>query len=269
LRIENGSRRPALAGLATWPMLVAFLNPVAVRAQVTPTVVRQAIANACEHPPDPASEAVAAGVVIDSISRVGLPKVQMTLTWRERADTAPTRQAKTTGSNGFFVFCHVPGGVSANLMASERVTRGPFTWKIEPGQLYVQDILLPLSTTEAKGVLIGQVIDADTQQPVVDATVRLVERKQATETNRHGFFTFGTQPFGVYTLEVSRLGYADYAAPVRVAGDLQQGVEVRICKQALEIEGLKMTVRAPAAEDGHEWDGAAYESWSRDLHHRG
>ena len=234
-----------MGSVATWLLLVALLSPVLAHAQATPEVVRQAIANACQHPPDPASEAVVAGVVIDSISGVRLPMVQMTLTWRAVADTVPTRQAKTTRSNGFFVFCHVPAGVSANLVASERVTRGPFTWKVEPGQLYVQNILLPLSTTEAKGVLIGQVIDADTRQPVVDATVRLVERKQATETNRHGFFTFGTQPFGVYTLEVSRLGYADYAAPVRVAGDLQQGVEVRISKQALEIEGLKVTVRAP------------------------
>jgi hypothetical protein len=71
LRIESRKRRPAVGIFAAWPLLVALLSPVVAHAQVTPTVVRQAIANACEHPPDPASEAVVAGVVLDSISRVG------------------------------------------------------------------------------------------------------------------------------------------------------------------------------------------------------
>jgi hypothetical protein len=244
-RTERAKRGPTSGRLAVWAVLLALLGPVAARAQVPANVVRQAITNACEHPPDPASEAVVAGVVTDSVSGVRLPKVQMTLTWRGKADTVPTRQVKTTGSDGFFVFCGVPAGVSVSLVARARMTRGPFTWQIEPGQLYMQNILLPLSTTEAKGVLIGQVIDADTQRPVVDATVRLVERERTTETNTHGFFTFGTQPFGVYTLEVSRLGYADYAAPVRVAGDFQQSVQVKISKRALKLEGLRVTVRAP------------------------
>lgn len=245
MRTESRRRRPAFGFFATWSLPVALLTPVAAHAQVAPEVVRQAIASACERPPDPASEAVVAGVVIDSISGVGLPRVQMTLTWRGAMDTVATRRVGATGSHGFFVFCNVPAGVSASLTAHERSTRGPFAWEIEAGQLYVQNILLPLSTTEAKGVLVGRVIDADTRRPVVDAVVRLAERDKATGTNSHGFFTFGTQPFGVYTLEVSRLGYADYSAPVRVAGDLQQSVEVQISKQALEIEGLKVTVQAP------------------------
>ena len=225
-------------------VLWALLCPAAARGQVSTGVVSQAIANACEYPPDPASEAVIAGVVADSLSGVRLPRVEVTLTWQEATDTAPTRQDKTTGAGGFFVFCHVPAGVTANLVAHERLTRGPFTWEIEAGELYVQNILLPLSTTGAKGILVGQVVEAETGRPVVDAAVRLVERGQGASTNTHGFFTFGEQPWGIYTLEVKRLGYADYSGAVRVAGDLQQSVEVRISKKALQLEGLKVTVRA-------------------------
>lgn len=243
-RTGSGRYRPALGSFPTWPVLVALLSPVAAHGQVSPEVVSRAIANACERAPDPASEAVVAGVVIDSISGVALPRVQMTLTWRATADTAATSQVATTGSGGLFVFCHVPAGVSAKLVARERLTRGPFTWEIEPGQLYVQNILLPLSTMGRKGILVGQVIDAETRRPVVDAVVRLAERGRPTDTNSHGFFTLGEQPFGIYTLEVKRLGYADYSAPVRVAGDLQQSVEVPISRQALQVEGLTVTVRA-------------------------
>jgi hypothetical protein len=136
------------------------------------------------------------------------------------------------------------GVVSAKLVAHQRVTSGPLTFEVEPGELYIQNILLPLSTADRKGVLVGQVIDADTGRPVADAVVRLAERGQATGTNSHGFFTFGEQPFGVYTMEVKTMGYADYSAPVLVAGDLQQSVQIKVSKKALKLEGLEVTVRA-------------------------
>lgn len=230
--------------VALGAVMAALLHPVAAQAQVNSQVVGQAIANTCQRPPDPATQAVVAGVVADSVTGVVLPNVGVTLDWKPTPDSLPAGRSATTNTNGLYVFCDVPAGVIARLEAHGHVTRAPITWQIEAGQLYVQNILLPLTSADSKGILIGLVIDADTRRPVTDAEVRLEERKQATSTNSRGYFTFGEQPYGIYTLQVKRLGYADYSAPVRVAGDLQQSVEVRISKKALQLEGLTVTARA-------------------------
>ena len=224
--------------------LLGLAIPASGQGRVTTEVVSQAIANTCERPPDPTSQAVVAGVVLDSISGVGIPQVEVTLTWHlSEPDTFAT-QTRMTGPGGFFAFCNVPAGGRAELTAHRRVKRGPIVWTIDPGQLYVQNVLLPLSMTTGSGILVGQIVDADTGRPVQDASVRLTEIDQTTTTNNHGMFTLGDQPFGVYTLEVERLGYEGRSLPVRVEGDRQQSVQVQISKQPFELEGLNVSVQA-------------------------
>ncbi|HSG48054.1 MAG TPA: TonB-dependent receptor, partial [Longimicrobiales bacterium] len=94
------------------------------------------------------------------------------------------------------------------------------------------------------GILVGRIIDAERRAPVAEAQVRLVELDRTTLSNARGYFTFGEQPWGVYTLEVSSLGYAPATTGVRVAGSVAQNVEVRLSPDALELEGLTVTADA-------------------------
>lgn len=219
--------------------------PGAVKAQegAPAEVVSRAIAQTCGTLPDPESAAVVAGIVTDSISGVVLAEAEVTLSWPKTDDHKAQRFKATADGRGFFAFCDVPGGVSATLTAHLRITRELTALEIEPGQLYVQHVLLPLSTTTEPGILVGRVVDAKTRQPVPGATVKLLERDRGTVTNDRGYFSFGSQPFGVYMLHVTSLGYAERKAPVRVAGDFTQNAEIQLSQQAVELEGLNVMVR--------------------------
>jgi hypothetical protein len=222
--------------------LAGMLLPSPGRAQNS-SVVRRAIAQTCGELPDPKTEAVVAGVVVDSISGVALPDAEVRLSWKGATNgKRGSRNTKTT-AGGFFVFCKVPANVTALLSAHLRVTRGSDLEIAEPGELYIQDVLLPVSTTTDPGVLVGRVVDAQTRTPLVGATVRLVERGDVTATNDHGYFSFGKQPFGIYMLEVKMMGYKVRKAPVRVAGDFTQEAEIDLSQEPIELPGLNVMVR--------------------------
>jgi hypothetical protein len=231
----------ALAGALPHVGLAQATTADHTRAQAQ--VVSRAITETCGSLPDPKSEAVVAGIVLDSISGVVLPGAQVKLTWRRTEDHKTTSHVATTDGGGFFAFCKVPGGVAASLTAHLRVSRGPTTLDVEPGQLYVQHIPLPLSTTTEPGILVGRVVDAQTRHPLAGVTIRLVERNLETSTNDRGYFSFGNQPFGVYMLDVKTMGYAERVAPVRVAGDFTQNAEIELSQKAVELEGLNVMVR--------------------------
>jgi hypothetical protein len=207
------------------------------------SVVRRAIAQTCGELPDPKTEAVVAGVVVDSISGVALPDAEVRLSWKNATNGKKGSHKTKTGRGGFFSFCKVPAGVTASLSAHLRVTRAYDLDIDEPGELYVQHVLLPVSTTTDPGVLVGRVVDAKTRDPLVGATVRLVERGDVTSTNDHGYFSFGKQPFGIYTLEVKMMGYEERKAPVRVAGDFTQEAEIDLSQHPIELPGLNVMVR--------------------------
>lgn len=226
---------------AAWCALAGAVLPLAVRAQGR-EVVRKAIVTTCGELPDPKKAAVVAGVVMDSISHVVLPSAQVRLSWKD-PDGKKKSSIATTTRAGFFAFCNVPGGVRATIEANLRVSSGPRYLRIAAGELYVQDVLLPLSTVSRPGILVGRVVDAKTREPLPGAVVRLVERNDQTVTNSHGYFSFGKKPFGIYMLDVKMIGYEEREAPVRVAGNFTQNAEIDLARRSVELEGLKVTVR--------------------------
>lgn len=58
-----------------------------------------------------------------------------------------------------------------------------------------------------KGVINGRVTDKETQNPVPEATVNILNTDFKTKTNEKGEFSFTGIPYGTYELKVSSLGY--------------------------------------------------------------
>ena len=190
---------------------------------------------------DAETEAVVAGTVTDSVSGVPLRQADVHMEWKD-AGGLESADAKTDG-RGFFAFCRVPAGVEVTLVAYQRKTSGPVTLMVEPGMLHVQRLTVALSDPTRPGILVGRVVDSESRRPVVGATVELRQEKLRTATNAEGYFTFGNQPWGAYTLRLSNLGYAGVEVPVRVQGDLTQIVEIALSPDALELEGLTVSVQ--------------------------
>ncbi len=53
----------------------------------------------------------------------------------------------------------------------------------------------------------GQIVDADTRQPLVGATISILETDFGTTTNKNGYYRLDEIPVGRYRLRVSYLGY--------------------------------------------------------------
>lgn len=228
--------------MLTAPVWIPLLliGPAAPAAAQDANLVGSAIASTCGTI-DAETEAVIAGTVADSLSGVPLRAADVHLEW---VDSAGVESADAiTDAQGFFAFCRVPAGVEVTLVAHQRATSGPVTLTVEPGMLHVQRLAVPLSDPSRPGVLVGRVVDAESRAPMVGATVELREKQLRTVTNAEGYFTFGSQPWGAYTLDISNLGYAAVQVPVRVQGDLTQIVEVALSQDALELEGLTVTVQ--------------------------
>ncbi|GJM34837.1 MAG: TonB-dependent receptor [Saprospiraceae bacterium] len=64
--------------------------------------------------------------------------------------------------------------------------------------------------------LTGYVLDSATREPVIGATVQVIELNKATVTNGEGFFKFLDLPFGGYSLEISFVGKQTLSQKVEV-----------------------------------------------------
>ena len=57
------------------------------------------------------------------------------------------------------------------------------------------------------GSITGEVIDADTHQPLIGANVMLFETDLGNASNTEGKFSINNIPVGSYTISVSMIGY--------------------------------------------------------------
>lgn len=95
------------------------------------------------------------------------------------------------------------------------------------------------------GSLRGVVLDGADLRPVAAAEVRILPGGPSALTDANGRVSFDRLPEGVVSLRVEALGYAPYLqAEVVLQASRPTYVEVRLTRQALEVEGL--VVRAPA-----------------------
>jgi hemoglobin/transferrin/lactoferrin receptor protein len=91
------------------------------------------------------------------------------------------------------------------------------------------------------GIISGRVVDYETGQPVVDATVRLIDLEIATATDSLGQFALRAVPPGDYTINITRIGYHPVERRIRVGADDSAKVLVRLRSALLEVEGTTVT----------------------------
>jgi len=65
-----------------------------------------------------------------------------------------------------------------------------------------------INIPSASQIIRGKVIDFFSEQPVVAASITLLNSKKGTQTDIDGSFSFGKMPIGRYQLQVSSVGYA-------------------------------------------------------------
>jgi len=94
----------------------------------------------------------------------------------------------------------------------------------------------------SNGSIIGEVIDADTHQPVIGANIMLLETDLGNATNIEGKFSINNIPVGSYTISVSMIGYESVSrANINIYSQRQTPLKFYLHTTALQGETVKVT----------------------------
>src|SRR5262245_47493795 len=80
-------------------------------------------------------------------------------------------------------------------------------------------LLLTSSVAYAQTTLTGVITDSKTNEPLVGANVILASSKKAALTNEHGKYTFLNLRPGIYTLQISYIGYESMVLEVKIENE--------------------------------------------------
>lgn len=251
-RYTIGFLHPILDSLGVEPLLKQVIvdgrRPVRVDlATPSPVQLRAAI---CGPATGTESGAAIAGIVRDARNRAPAAGVTVTGEWLELTITREgvlsriPRVTVTTGSNGWFAMCNVPGSGTVALIASRGAdSTDVIELEVPSGgylrrELYVgsarivpiasmpnADTLAPPRRPQrtGDGRLSGQVVSAREGNPLAGAQVSIPDGPQ-TRTNAQGEWALEGAPDGTRMLEVRAVGYyperravdiVDGAAPIR------------------------------------------------------
>jgi len=113
--------------------------------------------------------------------------------------------------------------------------------------------------------LIGEVRDFDTEQPLADIAVKVVELGLLDITDRNGFFAFDSVPEGRWTFEASGFGYRTNAEASAVG--LRSVLLIHLESAPVQLEGFYVSVvrdlvrrRMAAPSRVFAWDKAELEA---------
>ncbi|MDR0988464.1 MAG: TonB-dependent receptor [Prevotellaceae bacterium] len=124
------------------------------------------------------------------------------------------------------------------------------------------------SLSQTKNITVtGRVIENDTKEPVVQATIQLLSLPDSTfvtgiATNQQGNFTLPKVAKGKYLLKVSYIGFNPYEQSFQLAADRNIGT-VALHSDAITLQGAVVTAEAPqvqVVEDSLVFNASAYRT---------
>lgn len=194
---------------------------------------------------EPQAAGPAAGPVVGQVlnGTTGEPLAAAAVSLRlPDRESAPVLETWTDAA-GVFRFCDVPAHGPAVLNA-EFMDRAwaRATLDVSPAAPVYHVLTLRM---EAPSRLTGQVVDAETGEPIGGATVRLEGVHPARVTRADGRFVFLELPPGDYALEAGHLAYHTVEDTVTVDGaGTQLQVDVRLAVGAIPLDPIVVSVAA-------------------------
>jgi TonB-dependent starch-binding outer membrane protein SusC len=105
---------------------------------------------------------------------------------------------------------------------------------------FILCLFIPMTAMAQTGIQ-GQVTDANTDEPLVGATIFIVETEQGTTTDIDGEYELtGIEP-GTYTLRVTFIGYQMHQQEVEIGFDEMLPYDIALSRDALGLDELVVT----------------------------
>lgn len=135
---------------------------------------------------------------------------------------------------------------SANYYkALEASINGGDTQEEEQKEITIGDIAL--LRPSGKAIVSGKILDAESEEPIIGATILWTELGSGTATNTDGSFT-AELPTGTIEMKVQYVGYQDMIRQVRVLSDGE--LTINLNTEAVNLQ--EVLVRADAPDDNVE-----------------
>ncbi|GMV07054.1 MAG: hypothetical protein AMXMBFR53_33290 [Gemmatimonadota bacterium] len=191
--------------------------------------------------PGPGFGAVA-GLVVDSLTGVPLPRAVVTATLASRRPGDPPAVETRTDETGYYRLCAVPAGREVRLQAKFGQSGGVSALtQVSQGGAVIKDLVLLMS---AEGTLVGKVMDYTTRKPLVGAVVSVLGTAQRQVSDAEGNVLLSGLPPGRHLVTTEYLGYESRTDSVTVFSQETVDFEVRLTTEAIEVEGLVVTARS-------------------------
>ncbi len=147
----------------------------------------------------------------------------------------------------FIVHYPLKGGLKSRLFTLIRQAILPaVTLLLFSGGLSTVFAVFTADPETGTSEITGEVIDAETLEPVRFAYLHLEELNRTTTTDRDGKFTLRNVPEGSYTISVHRIGYVTLRQSIRVGED--ETLELRLEMRSTILSGQAVQVVADAEE---------------------
>lgn len=102
------------------------------------------------------------------------------------------------------------------------------------------------NSLSASQTIRGRIIDYVSEQPVVGASITLLNSQKGTQTDAEGSFSFGKMPIGRYQVQVSSVGYESQTiSELLLESGKEMVLEIRLHATANQL--AEAVVRAPSA----------------------
>ncbi|HMK37786.1 MAG TPA: carboxypeptidase-like regulatory domain-containing protein, partial [Bacteroidota bacterium] len=106
-------------------------------------------------------------------------------------------------------------------------------------------VVLP-ATVLASGKIRGKIVDKQTSEPLVGASVSVVGTAQGAAADVNGEFTVWNVPAGIYTLKATFVGYSAYSiANVRVNNDLTTAADFFLSPTDVQLQAVEIVAERP------------------------
>lgn len=183
-----------------------------------------------------------AGLVVDSLTGVPLPRAVVTATLASRRPGDPPAVETRTDESGYYRLCAVPAGREVRVQAKFGQSGGMSALtQVPQGGAVIQDLVLLMS---AEGTLVGKVMDYTTREPLVGAVVSVLGTDQRQVSDAEGNVLLSGLPPGRHLVTTEYLGYEARTDSVTVFSQETVDFEVRLTTEAIQVEGLVVTARS-------------------------
>lgn len=113
--------------------------------------------------------------------------------------------------------------------------------------LFVASLLLAGTASAQTGIIRGNVYDKETGEPVIAATIRLLNTNFGEVTDLDGFFSLGSIPAGNYTMVASYIGYDSVAVNVNLKAGGIVYQRISIAPNSIELSTVDVSAQREQA----------------------